>query len=355
MQQPADLKRKTLHIMGDKSSYHRNIERGIWDLDGDHLAWVGVLAPAPIGGITLAPRRQVALGLQPVVMEPQPGLEPSYADDTLLAILLWVREPHVQLVSKRWAGVWARATRLGAPPKASLALVGASIAHAELYLELAPSVRPHLCEAAAYAGCLETLWWARNRCEWGPRVCALAAARGHRAFLLGARKVGCPWDAWTCYEAARAGHFDLLRTIRHVYPPTEYAKWTDWTLCPWDSWTCAAAALNGYADILAYAVHQGCPLSPIVCAYAARGGHLSILKWLHAIGCAWDANVCTYAAQAGHFELLRWACENGCQWCIATCTAAYRSGHFEILDWLLDNGCPWCPELEQEYLTRERC
>ena len=37
------------------------------------------------------------------------------------------------------------------------------------------------------------------------------------------------WDEWTCANAAKNGHFEIL-------------KWARAQGCPWDKWTCAYAA-----------------------------------------------------------------------------------------------------------------
>ena len=48
---------------------------------------------------------------------------------------------------------------------------------------------------------------------------------------------GCPWDAFTCFRAARGGHFEVL----------QWARVND---CPWDRWTCAMAAQGGNPEVL---------------------------------------------------------------------------------------------------------
>ena len=75
-----------------------------------------------------------------------------------------------------------------------------------------------------------------------------------------------------CDFAARAGHLDLLQSLRLKR-------------CRWNAWTCA---------------------------YAAKGGHLEVLQWARLNGCAWDERTCFNADERGHLEVLQWARLNGC-------------------------------------------
>ena len=42
------------------------------------------------------------------------------------------------------------------------------------------------------------------------RMCKAAAAGGQLVALQVARALGCRWDEWTCYKAARGGHLAVL-------------------------------------------------------------------------------------------------------------------------------------------------
>ena len=39
----------------------------------------------------------------------------------------------------------------------------------------------------------------------------MAAEGGHLEVLQWARANGCPWDEWTCHNAAAGGHLEVLR------------------------------------------------------------------------------------------------------------------------------------------------
>jgi hypothetical protein len=73
----------------------------------------------------------------------------------------------------------------------------------------------------------------RARRTWRGRqhlLSELLAADGRLAALQWARStLGIPWDRYTCSEAARRGHFDLL-------------KWVRAQGCPWDEKTCPSSA-----------------------------------------------------------------------------------------------------------------
>jgi hypothetical protein len=61
-----------------------------------------------------------------------------------------------------------------------------------------------------------------------------------------ARERGCPWDAWSCAEAARTGNLETL-------------KWLRARGCPWDRRTCASARNNGHFGVYHWARANGCP------------------------------------------------------------------------------------------------
>ena len=79
----------------------------------------------------------------------------------------------------------------------------------------------------------------------------------------------------------------------------------------WNAWTCANAARGGHLDVLRWARENGCAWNANTCAFAAEGGHLEVLRWARENGCEWDARTATYAARGGHLDVLRWARENG--------------------------------------------
>jgi len=55
--------------------------------------------------------------------------------------------------------------------------------------------------------------------------------------------------------------------------------------CPWDEYTCREAAKNGHLECLKYAHENGCPWDKITCGEAAQEGHLECLKYAHENGC----------------------------------------------------------------------
>ena len=106
------------------------------------------------------------------------------------------------------------------------------------------------CSAAAQAGQLEVLKWAKSRgCgfPWDV-ICAFAAVGGSIPVLRWARAQGCPWDAETCASAAEGGHLEMLKYLTSQG-------------CPWDADTIAMATVNNHQHILRWAVEKGCPTS----------------------------------------------------------------------------------------------
>ena len=113
--------------------------------------------------------------------------------------------------------------------------------------------------------------------SWRPkRWIAEVAARGYMGVIKWARANGCPWDEWTCTNAAEGGHLEVL-------------QWARANGCPWNSLTCACAAGGGHLEVLQWARANGCPWDEWTCRNAAGGGHLEVLQWARANGCPWDS------------------------------------------------------------------
>ena len=74
--------------------------------------------------------------------------------------------------------------------------------------------------------------------------------------------------------AVRNGNLDMLQWLRA-------------SGCPWNEWTCAEAAGNGHLEVLQWLSANGCPWNKSTCLQAARNGHLEVLRWAHANGRPW--------------------------------------------------------------------
>ena len=209
------------------------------------------------------------------------------------------------------------------------------------------------------------------------------------------------WDVHCCALAARGGHLTVLKWLRcgssERILKEEHGPWSvssddggsdvDVTprACPWDEWTCANAAAGGHLEVLKWARVHGChweedifdnPSERDCAALAAEGGHLEVLKWLLRHHCesddAWtfqcaaagghlkvlnwlckhgkrehaadrdsyNMNSCARAARGGHLEVLKWLRKKGFRWDARTVQAATKAGHDDVLQWALANGCP---------------
>jgi hypothetical protein len=133
------------------------------------------------------------------------------------------------------------------------------------------------------------------------------------------------WSEMTCFEAAEAGHLEVL-------------KWLFEDGCPLKKKICETAAIRGHLDILKWARENGCHWDEETCSGAAKGGHLDILKWARENGCHWDSNTTYAAAMSGRLEILKWAIENGCEYYYNVIYAASKGSHLEILEWCRENG-----------------
>ena len=100
----------------------------------------------------------------------------------------------------------------------------------------------------------------------GPEyICEYAALGGHLNIIKWAKQLGCEMDSNTCTNAAKGGHFDLLKSVRLNYG------------CDWDIFTSAAAAESGQLEILKWLIKGGCPHDTNWCL---QSKHASIVKYM---------------------------------------------------------------------------
>ena len=85
-------------------------------------------------------------------------------------------------------------------------------------------------------------------------------------------------------------------------------KWAYEHGCPWDRWTCAEAAHGGHLEILKWARSKGCPWDSDTCLYAVYKGHLDVLKWLRSQNppCPWNKSECLHWAYDNHAHIVDW-------------------------------------------------
>ena len=92
-----------------------------------------------------------------------------------------------------------------------------------------------LFETAARNGKLEVLQWGQGS-GYELNLCwrrATLQMHGHLEVVKYLRKLGIPWDQWTCTNAAGGGHLKSLKCRRS-------------NQCPWDEETCFEAAWKGH-------------------------------------------------------------------------------------------------------------
>jgi len=219
----------------------------------------------------------------------------------------------------------------GLNPKIMAAAAGVGVLEVIQYLSSLGYLRDQwTCYEAARGGHLQVLQWLRN-----PLVHALQG------------NVPCPWDKHACEFAAESGRLRVLQWMRlEAQPP-----------CPWDIVDCAgSAAWGGHIEVLEWLFTVGGSniRHKRICAFAARAGQLETLKWLRLKAlCPWDERVCEFAAEYGHLGILQWARSvrlhgnQPCPWNWAACALAAYRGNFDILKWLRDRSihgdqpCPW--------------
>jgi hypothetical protein len=209
-------------------------------------------------------------------------------------------------------------------------------------------------------------WWynAMDNEDKSQALINLVAGCGSIEGLKWLHEQGCPWDIFTCAEAAEFGHLEVL-------------EWLHEHGCPWGYCTGTAAANVGNMEVLKWLHDHGCPLdqgvhnsaaeqgdlemlkwlhglgymddSITTCSIAACGGQLEVLKWLNThrlFGSMYDVHVCGYAASGGHLVVLKWLREQGFLWDgKEICGNAVSGGHLEVLKWLHEQGCTLNEEL----------
>ncbi len=167
--------------------------------------------------------------------------------------------------------------------------------------------------------------------------------------------MGCPWNEFTCAEAAKGGHLACL----------QYAHENG---CPWkdsdegaegskhDAWICSSAALALTLDCLQCVVEQGAHLTTDVMWTAVDGCQMDKIRYLLAQGCPCDARATHSAAVQNSFDMLILLHENGCPWDSAVIVSAAKLGYLETVKYAHEHGCPWPePYLFLNYLSPNGC
>lgn len=143
-------------------------------------------------------------------------------------------------------------------------------------------------------------------------VCYYAARYNKLDILLWGIKMGFMYDEFTCREATKGGHLEILKFLRGYYT---YEGIT--VKCPWDKYTVLNAIMYDRKDILEWLRDKGSEYPFHLweiesCKTAAFYNQLEILKWLRSPyknlpPCKWSSSVCSVAAEYGYIEILKWA------------------------------------------------
>jgi hypothetical protein len=165
---------------------------------------------------------------------------------------------------------------------------------------------------------------------WYERTCRNAARFGHLKLLQWLHKQGCPWNCRTRSDE-----------VPRKDDATEEPSMKQFRLAPfpWSEQTCCNAAKFGHFKLLKWLREQGCRWSHRTFSDAATFGNIEMLEWLYQMKCPWDSETFTAAARFGHFDVLKWLHEHQCPWDEHTFTAAVRTGNLEMVEWLHENCC----------------
>ena len=81
---------------------------------------------------------------------------------------------------------------------------------------------------------------------------------------------------------------------------------------PWNEFTCRNAAKFGHLELLKWLHEQGCPWDCLTFSNAAGFGNIEMLEWLYQMKCPWDSTACSQAIDAGNWDALKWLLEWKC-------------------------------------------
>jgi hypothetical protein len=161
---------------------------------------------------------------------------------------------------------------------------------------------PYQCAAGKHAD-IATLAAAHEAgMEYTEAVIAAAALCNKLAEVQYLHTEDCPWPVQLLDDAARGGHFELVR-------------WCYEHGCRFESSGAATcmAAVGGSVELMGWLLQQeGAKLYEAVLTAAACKGHTAMVHYLLAQQCPWDAHAIRSAASGGHVDLLQWLMDNGC-------------------------------------------
>ena len=139
-----------------------------------------------------------------------------------------------------------------------------------------------------------------------------------------------------CAEAAKHGHFEIL-------------KWARNNGCEWNAWTTIDAAESGHLQILQWALENGCECDELAFMRAIKSGHLDVVKWMLEyrnsaddnylqLSSNWVYKIEYTAALCGQLDILVWVYENYFgRPKLGVYKNAIRNGHLNILKWFIIN------------------
>ena len=140
-----------------------------------------------------------------------------------------------------------------------------------------------MCIRAAKHGFLPVLVWLKNQVgySWKEWTFNNAVESGNVEVLEWLLVEGgiCGYDrgqvnACSRWTAAQKGHLSVLKFLRGQDPP-----------CPWDRWTPYYAAGAGHLKVFGWAVRHGCPWDRQACRSRARThNHPELERWIEAQG-----------------------------------------------------------------------
>lgn len=116
-----------------------------------------------------------------------------------------------------------------------------------------------------------------------------AAFNGNLNFLKQAVETGNDefFDVYTCSNAARGGHLDILKYLKE-------------NSCPWNEDTCSNAALWGHLECLKWAIENGCSWEKDTCYNSAvKHEHLDVLEYVEKNGYPRNEDICSIAVVNG--------------------------------------------------------
>jgi hypothetical protein len=193
-------------------------------------------------------------------------------------------------------------------------------------------------------------------CPWHPKMLEHAAKRGHFGLLRWCHEHGCPWDtksapehavlscnvelmAWVLQQPG-AVVTDRLMSRAAFEGCAAMCQYLHSRECPWSKFATYQAANAGHVDVLTWLINNGCPWDIYnLCNAAIYGGSIEVLEHLQEQGMLSAAGLTEFLDFAGmchQLKVMKWLRQQGAEWPVAFEHCPWKGN---VLAWARAEGC----------------